>query len=288
MRRLSLPLILTVILSLLLPVVASAGPTGHGGADGHGGPPHHGRPLTVVTYNIHHAQGADGVLDLERVAVALRDSGAVVITLQEVDRHFGIRSENVDQASWLGRRLGMHVVFGANLDLDPVNAGEPRRQFGTAILSKYPIRSWRNTLLPKLPAGEQRGLLEADIAVRGTTVRILTTHLQHDNTPERLAQIAAIRDLTADGDRPTVLTGDMNALPDTEEYDALAETFTDVWPIVGQGDGFTFDSDAPQGRIDYVFTTNGVRARAATVLQTLASDHLPVRAELHLPDRHGR
>lgn len=285
MRRLSLPLILTVILSLLLPAVASAGPPGHGG------PPHHGtdgRPLTVVTYNIHHAQGADGVLDLERVAVALRDSGASVITLQEVDRHFGDRSENVDQASWLGRRLGMQVVFGANLDLAPAAAGDPRRQYGTAILSKYPIRSWQNTLLPKLPAGEQRGLLEADIAVRGTTVRILTTHLQHNNTPERLAQIAAIRDLTADDHRPTVLTGDMNALPDSVEYARLSDSFSDIWPLVGEGDGFTFDSDAPQGRIDYVFTANGVRARAATVLQTLASDHLPVRAELRVPDRHGR
>lgn len=287
MRRSWPIVIVTVLLSLLLPTAAvtaaAAGP-------GRGGPPHHGpdRSLTVVTYNIHHAQGADGVLDLERVAAVLRDSGAPVIALQEVDKHFGARSGNVDQAAWLGRRLGMYVVFGANLDLDPATAGEPRRQSGTAILSRNPIRSWKNTLLPKLPAGEQRGLLEADITVRGTTVRIFNTHLQHNNTPERLAQIDVIEDLAARSGKPTVLTGDMNARPGSVEYARLGQSFTDVWPLVGEGDGFTFDSDAPQGRIDYVFTANGVDARAATVLQTLASDHLPVRAELRLPARHGR
>ena len=55
----------------------------------------------------------------------------------------------MDQAAELARMLRMHVVYRANLDRDPVNPGEPRRQYGTAILSDAPIHNWRNTLLPR-------------------------------------------------------------------------------------------------------------------------------------------
>ena len=67
----------------------------------------------------------------------------------------------------------MHVVFGANLDLEPPSPGTPRRQYGTAVLSRYPIISWSNTLLPKGdPAEEQRGLLSAVLSVHGHKVRL--------------------------------------------------------------------------------------------------------------------
>ena len=87
----------------------------------------------------------------------------------------------------------MHVVFGANLDLDPPSPDAPRRQYGTAILSRYPIVQWRNTLLPKGdPAEEQRGLLEAVVVVRGRPLRVMTTHFQHDSAASRLLQASAV------------------------------------------------------------------------------------------------
>lgn len=278
-RALALPTLLVAVLTMLLAMMSPATAAPPGSAD-HPGQPD--RTLTVVTYNIHHAQGADGVLDLDRVAGVLRDSEAAVIALQEVDKHYGDRSENADQAKVLGQKLHMHVAFGANLDLDPAKPGDPRRQYGTAILSKYPILYSWNTLLPKFPNGEQRGLLQAIVLVRGLPVRVMSTHLQHDNTPERLAQIEAIKKLTGNVPVPTVLMGDMNAPPESTEYAQLTQKFHDVWPLVGDGLGYTFDSDNPVGRIDFVLTFGPVTPRAAEVLQTLASDHLPVRAELTL------
>jgi endonuclease/exonuclease/phosphatase family metal-dependent hydrolase len=47
--------------------------------------------VTVMSFNIHHGQGTDGVLDLERIARVIRASGADIVGLQEVDRHFGGR-----------------------------------------------------------------------------------------------------------------------------------------------------------------------------------------------------
>lgn len=241
------------------------------------------RPLRVATFNIHHGAGLDGLVDLERIARVVEQGGAEVVGLQEVDRHWSERSSFVDQATWLAERLGMHVVFGANLDVDPLTPDAPRRQYGTAILSQHVIRDWRNTLLPRPEGGEQRGLLEVGIKVRGVPVRIFNTHLQHTSQVERLAQIARIREVLAQTSRSVVLLGDLNASPETPEIGAITEDLADAWAQAGVGDGFTYDAATPHARIDYVMSSPDVVARSAVVVATDASDHLPVVVDLALP-----
>ena len=237
---------------------------------------------TVLTYNIHHGAGADDDLSLDRVARVVKDSGADVIGLQEVDRNYDARSDFVDQAAWLAKRLGMHVVYGANLSLDPPRSGAPRRQYGTAILSRFPVVEAHNTRLPRPRDGEQRGLLEADINVEGTSVRVLTTHLEHTSQTERLAQAEAINGVIEDSSRPTVLVGDLNATPGTREVGVLTRHLGDAWRAAGEGAGYTFDARSPHKRIDYVLTSSGITARQAEVIDSDASDHLPVSVDITL------
>jgi endonuclease/exonuclease/phosphatase family metal-dependent hydrolase len=243
------------------------------------------RQLRVATFNIHHGVGLDGVLDLARIAATVERTGADVVGLQEVDRHWSERSNFVDQATWLAEVLDMHLAFGANLDLDPPAPGAPRRQFGTAILSAYKIRAWTNTLLPRPLGGEQRGLLEGQIKVRGIPVRVFNTHLQHDSQAERLAQVGRIRQVLATANESVVLLGDLNATPATPEIAGLTDLLVDAWVTAGVGDGFTFDAATPHARIDYVMSSGNVVARTAAVVTTDAADHLPVVADLALPGK---
>jgi endonuclease/exonuclease/phosphatase family metal-dependent hydrolase len=237
-----------------------------------------------MTFNIHHGVGTDGRLSLDRVAQVIRSAGAEVVGIQEVDRHYGARSAFVDQATWLADDLGMHVVFGANLDLDPLVAGRPRRQYGNAILSEGPILDWENTHLPRFDDHEQRGLLRARILVSGTPVQVYDTHLQHDDAAERLAQARAIVPLVADPDDPVVLLGDLNATPKAPEIRTLTGTLVDGWAAVGVGAGYTFPSGHPRRRIDYVMVSPDVVVGSIVVPRTgAASDHLPVVADLSLP-----
>ncbi|HEY7598117.1 MAG TPA: endonuclease/exonuclease/phosphatase family protein [Actinophytocola sp.] len=255
-------LLVTVSLALATPAAASPAP-----------------PVTVLSFNIHHAAGVDGVFDLDRLATEIRDSGADVVGLQEVDRHYGDRSSWTDEPAELSRRLGMHVVFGANLDLEPPAPGEPRRQYGTAILSRYPIVSWRNTLLPKGdPAEEQRGLLSAVLVVHGHRLRFMTTHFQHDSAVARELQATEVASHVRASREPVVLTGDLNAPPDKPEVTTLTAILTDTFASAGQGDGFTHPADAPTARIDYVLAA--LRPVRSTVLATESSDHRPVRTTL--------
>lgn len=241
------------------------------------------RPARVMTFNIHHGVGTDGRLDLERVAGTIRSEEPDVVGLQEVDRHYSERSDFVDQAASLAGTLHMHVVFGANLDLDPEAPGQPRRQYGTAILSRWPILEWSNTYLPRYDDHEQRGLLYARVAVRGVAVRVYDTHLQQNTPPEQLAQAEAIRSLIGTPDESVVLLGDLNGIPETAQVRALAEDLVDTWVAAGVGEGYTFHSDDPTTRIDYVLASDDVVVRTAAVVTSDASDHLPVATDIALP-----
>lgn len=277
-RRPRSVVVLVLIGTLIAGIVAGTGPAG--GHPAAAPPP---RPLRVSTFNIHHGVGLDDLLDLERIAATVESTEAEVVGLQEVDRHFGERSAFVDQATWLAERLGMYVVFGANLDRDPLTPEAPRRQYGTAILSRHRITEWTNTLLPRPEGGEQRGLLEAVVSVRGLPVRVFNTHLQHNSQVERLAQIAALREILADADESVVLLGDLNATPESPEIDSITEDLVDAWVTAGVGDGYTYDADTPHARIDYVMSSGDVVARTAAVVPTDAADHLPVVVDLGLP-----
>ncbi|WP_350280607.1 endonuclease/exonuclease/phosphatase family protein [Kribbella sp. HUAS MG21] len=267
--------LMTVLVGLLMvvPTVAAARPDADGARD---------RPLTVMSYNIHHGAGTDGVLDLERIAVLIEQSGAEVVGLQEVDRHWSERSNWVDQPAWLANRLGMHYAYAANLDLPPLNPGEPRRQYGTAVLSKYPIQDFKNTLLPRYPAGEQRGLGVATIIVKGTELRFANTHLTHNNNAERLEQAQKVVQVLGKSHPATLLVGDLNATADAPEIKTMTSVYADTWPEVGVGPGYTIEADNPTKRIDYLLHSRHLRPTEASVPVSNASDHLPVLASFVL------
>ncbi len=127
--------------------------------------------MKFVTYNIQYGLGKDNRYDLARIAREVET--ADVIALQEVERHWQ-RSGGVDAPAVLASLLPEHHwVYGANLDMD-ASYRDPagklvnrRRQFGTMILSRSPVVSSRNHLLPNYGTltqhSIQQGALEAGI-----------------------------------------------------------------------------------------------------------------------------
>jgi endonuclease/exonuclease/phosphatase family metal-dependent hydrolase len=245
-------------------------------------------PLQVLTFNIHAGRGADNVLDLERVARLIRSSGADVVGLQEVDRHYSARSNWVDQGAELARRLDMHLAFGATIDEEPPAPGRPRVQFGNAILSRYPITSSSLTLLPVTPGQEPRGLLKAVVDVPGVDLEVFNTHLGDLSATDRVQQATQIQQEIGTPERPTILLGDMNATPEAPEITTLDGVLADAWIAVGEGPGYTFESRNPAARVDFVFTSDAVRPEQSQVVITDpgASDHLPVAVRLPIPSQH--
>ncbi len=228
--------------------------------------------LRVVTYNIRYGRGLDGVVDLERLARTVSDLAPDIVVLQEVDRN-NPRSGLVDQAQWLGRRLGMAVAYGPNLNLGWT-------QYGNAILSRFPILEAENAALPG--RWEPRGLLRATVELPGgDRLAVYTTHLGLQRQ-ERAHQVAALLALLPAGS-PLVLAGDFNSRPDEPWLQAVADRLVDAHAVAGDGPGYTFPSGAPSARIDHVFVSEPFSVTAAGPVVSDASDHLPVVADLVLP-----
>ncbi|WP_219091614.1 endonuclease/exonuclease/phosphatase family protein [Streptomyces sp. JJ38] len=234
-----------------------------------------------MTFNIRHGEGSDGVLDLERIAMVIESANADIVGLQEVDRHFGARSDWQDQAARLAEILDLDLAYGVNVDLVPPTPGGRRAQFGTALLSRHPITCWDNTHLVCSPGEEQRGLLHAQIAVDGVVLHVYNTHLDAFSEPDRAQQAKQVVELVGDT-RPAVLLGDFNAAPLTSEIATLRAGFTDAWTASGSGEIPTFPAAAPDVCIDYVFAGPGVEPVWTGVVtrDLLASDHVPVLSRL--------
>jgi endonuclease/exonuclease/phosphatase family metal-dependent hydrolase len=239
--------------------------------------------VRLVSYNIQYGRGRDGVFDLERIAAAV--TGADVIALQEVER-FWQRSGMCDQPGTLAEMLGdYHWVFGAGVDLDASTRDEHgrlnnrRRQFGNMLLSRTPILSSRNHLLPKYaslgPMSVQRSALEAVIETASGRLRVYCVHLTHLSAETRMPQLARLLEIhrqapvegaaisggalkeewIQDGMPPelpgeAILMGDFNMEPDSEEYTCVAG------PVSAYGGRIT----NPQGFVDaWVATGHGER-----------------------------
>lgn len=248
-------------------------------------------PVRVASFNIHAGIGADGRFDLRRTAAAIRATGADVVGLQEVDVHWGSRSDWRNEARALADMLGMRVFFAPIYSLDPPAPGEPRREYGLAILSRYPIVHAVNHEITRLstqsPGAEPApapGFPEVVLNVRGARVHVYNTHLDYRGDPtirrQQVGDMLAI--MAADKDEQQVLVGDFNAEHGAPELGGLWDHLDDAWPAGGAGGGNTYPAADPVKRIDYVTVTPGIDIRSAAVPDTGASDHRPVVAELTL------
>lgn len=241
--------------------------------------------VTVVSFNMHTGIGVDGVLDLARTAGVIRDSGADVVGLQEVDVHWAARSDFRDQARDLADALDMRVFFAPIYDLPPATEDAPRRGYGVAILSRHPVLHTENHPITRLSTQDDNptprpmpGFAEAVVLVRGVPVHIYSTHLDYrpDPTVRELQVADTIEILRQDRSGANqVLLGDFNAEPHAPELGPLWTAVRDA------GDaGPTYPADTPVKRIDYVTVSPDIRVTRTEVLDTQASDHRPVLAEL--------
>lgn len=272
--------------------------------------------VQVVTYNIRNARGndaclkpsgpvdpglhAEGKIDLPRIAAVITASGADIVCLQEVDR-FWPRSGVVDQPAALASMLNMHMCYGANLHQDVDDRAPGPQQYGTALLSRYPIVSWANEYLPGPEDWERRGMLIATLQIaEGLQALVVNTHLQVEHVGledeairQRTEQIQTLLARTGTPDLPVIVAGDFNAYPGSPELEAIedqASGFTDAWRAANPGgEGFTIPASPTEdatSRIDYIWVNAGCAVLEVEVivndLTRMASDHFPVLATLSL------
>jgi endonuclease/exonuclease/phosphatase family metal-dependent hydrolase len=234
-----------------------------------------GRPsdLVVMSYNIRHASGNDGRIDLDRIADIILKVDPDLVALQEVDR-FVERSGRVDQAAALAQRTNRSMRFGFAI---PYQGGD----FGNVILSKHPILASHTLDLPGEP-GEARVLLDVRIdwpdgAGGHHPVVFYGTHLDPIRAPREAASPLILGAIPDSPDTLRILAGDFNDRPDSPAIQTLSASLTKATssPLL------TYPADDPDRQIDYIFHTTPPaweRVEVYTLDEPIASDHSPVVA----------
>jgi len=230
------------------------------------------RGLVVATYNIHSCVGVDRRYAPDRVAAVLRELGADIIGLQEVDARRR-RSGEFDQRGLLADATGLAVVPGPH-------SRDHRGRFGNALLTRFPVRSVRHIDL-SVAGYEPRGAIDVELAVDGRVLRVIVTHLGLRAGERRLQVQRLLEALAArpDGADATLLMGDLN------EWRGRRGGIPALDRHLGRAPARrTFPSWLPVLALDRIYAAGAASLRAVAVhrstLARVASDHLPLRAAL--------
>src|SRR4030095_8836257 len=163
--------------------------------------------MILITWNVQWCRGVDGHVDPARIitaAKALADFD--VLCLQEIADNFPdprlAGNTDEDQFATLSKLLPGFTAIGG-VAVDHPGDGGRRRQFGTMILSRLPVRQTYRHLLPSPIDPGKNGMpriaVEACVAAPFGELRVITTHLEYYSQKQRAAQIEALRSIHAEG-----------------------------------------------------------------------------------------
>ncbi len=232
--------------------------------------------LRILSYNIHHAEGVDGKLDVPRIAQVILSVEPDLVALQEVDKNT-TRTGKVNQDIELAHLTKMNSVFGSNITFQG-------GQYGNAILSKFPIIKNKNFLLPNVDSGEQRGLLRSQIQISNKeNVLFFSTHLDHRRSDtERLASAEVINQIISlDNKSPAILAGDFNDVPESPTLKELGK----LWLRTNKKILKTIPASKPSRQIDYIFVQPKERWKiieSQVLDEDIASDHRAIFSIIEL------
>ncbi|MDQ3915251.1 MAG: endonuclease/exonuclease/phosphatase family protein [Actinomycetota bacterium] len=212
--------------------------------------------MRVATFNVHHCEGTDRRIDLQRVASVVARLGADVVALQELDAGLE-RTGRVDQPAELARLTGLTIEFHPVLELED-------GRYGIALAAPAPLGGDKVDL-PRLGSEEPR----AAIVARWRDSTLIATHLSRSRAA-RAAQIEALAALAREVDPPVVLMGDLN------------ERRAGLGPLFGAGlsDGPRSRPRLLSGRIDHVLAGRGLAVTSTSTFRSRASDHPALTADL--------
>ena len=246
-------------------------------------PAHAQTQLKVLDWNTHHGVGTDGEYNLQRFVTRIAQTGANVVSLNEVEKFtsWGNEDQPARYAALLRAATGAtwHYTFAQR---DGASKGQ-----GNLILSTFPIEAADKTVL-----SYSRSVAMARIVVNGTRVHVFSTHLDADSSSRRATQMRELKAWAAGFAQQHIYVGDFNAWPGASEISNMTSAAYDAWAVAkassiataypGNEEGNTRNS-----RIDYVWyskSASRLTLKGAQVFDTrdsrgvMPSDHRPVMA----------
>ncbi len=225
--------------------------------------------MKIMTFNTQHCKNyITQEIDFEIMAKAIVDCGADVVGLNEM-RSAGEREDYTDQVKKLSDLTGMsHYYFAEATRLHGNNP------YGNGFLSRIPITSVETIAIPDPEVRGYNGYYETRCVLKAVLENgytVLVTHFGLNPDEQQNAVATVLENLAPE---KCILMGDFNVRPDNELLAPIRAKMKDAAEVM-EGDGFSFPSDAPNRKIDYIFVTPDVKMITAEVPAIVASDHRP-------------
>ena len=227
--------------------------------------------IKVVTYNINEGRAVDQAIEELNAYEPLRDPD--ILLLQEMDE---------DGTQQVARALGHNYVYY------PASVfPRTKRDFGNAILTKWPLSDPGKILLPYRGLNNQqlRIAVRATVAVGPMEILTYSVHTETYTVPikHRKAQVAAVVEDIGSGNGHVVVGGDFNTVSN-RSIKRMVRLFAEIDLVrASKGAGPTVSKFGFQpSAADHIFA-RGLKVLAKGRVDTIkASDHFPVWVELGL------
>ncbi len=229
--------------------------------------------MKIVSYNIHKCRGVDGLVKPERIVAVIKEMGATLVALQEVDHRIGARTGLLNP-QLLESETGLTLLAQSEIV-------DGHGWHGNALLVRGDMLHYHRVRL-KLPGMEPRGAVFAELDLGEGKFRIIAVHLGLLRR-SRIKQAKFLLDTFHSlKPMPTILLGDFNEWRRVRRSAlAVLEPVFGTSPVVSSFPSrlpiFPLDRilDWPPGLISHLAVHN-------TPLARKASDHLPLIAEVNL------
>ncbi len=218
--------------------------------------------MKIVTFNILHCMNyLTKKIDFEGFSEEIKSFDADIIGLNEV-RGKGFIKDYSDQLKRLSMLTGYNYYFGKAISVGGL------APYGNGLLSKNRIDGAVTVRIPDpdkktgSETYESRSFIKAEIG----EYTVIVTHMGL-NRDERENAVKAI--LEAAPDKRCIIMGDFNCTPDAAELTPLLKKY-----VCADKAAFTFPSDKPRIKIDYILTSEDIKVKSFGTSENIVSDHL--------------
>ncbi len=227
------------------------------------------RDIRIMTWNIHGGIGVDQKEDLERVKNAIQEQDPDILGVNEIST------------------IDIYNELKSLLDLFPYSffAQPEGRPSGNAIFSKFKLKENESIELPLVESSMNRNVIKARATIEGEEWLFYVTHFStYNKLKDHEAQAKfMLSEIEKYSHHFIVFIGDFNFDPSSNAYNILTRgqdfKLCDSYRFVNDDSGYTFRSNAPFKRVDYIMCTFNLIPITSKVICTEASDHCAVVTE---------
>lgn len=243
--------------------------------------------IKVITFNIAHGKGLDGIVNIERQAEVIKEYKPDIVFLQEIDMYTK-RAGETNQIREMSKRIYLpYCSMESNITLED-------GYYGDGIISRFPISFSVNYLMPLTDLNhEQRGILCNRISLGTAKINLFSVHLS-TYKDERILACKEINRIISKIDKNEIIIigGDFNVgvtrlgkgkytFEKEDEYQEYSILEKKLKRLSNSED--TWFSKLGQGCIDTIFYSNNIKLLSyKTIEVNNVSDHNAIYAEFDI------